>query len=446
MTVFKDCPQISIHFSKVINTPIFNLNGRKIGKLTDFFVDFEEVYPAVIALQYSQNGHFFYVNWNEIKYFSLNKIIVKNEDSVRRSRTYPKVCHKKVITSLLASQFSGTTVEYPPLGKVILDRQIVDTNGKKVVRVNDIQFIKTGPYLRVTHASIGLRSMLRRLGYETVIDYIVKTVMPKSKYLTSESLINWKHVHAIPDKTVQKNVKLNLTNADIKSIHPADLADILEDLDPHARELIFNDLEPSIAAQTLTEVEQDLQVSLIKKETAENAAKIIENMGTDEAADILHELHTDRANAIISKIENDETQEEIQELLEYDEDSAGGLMSTEAFEMHPSTKKTDVLKYIQENHKDLENIYDIYIVDEIGKLLGHCSLYKLLIQIEDIELKDIMKSEDILSISPSADWKEVATFMSKYNLINTPVIDDSNTLLGIISVDDILPWLLKEKK
>ncbi|ATH08831.1 hypothetical protein BIY24_13005 [Halobacteriovorax marinus] len=445
MSIFKNFYDIQIHFSNALGTKIVNEDGVKLGKLCDFFVDYEEVYPLVLAVQFKRSGQSFYISWNDIIEYSHKKIIVKNNSFHGRSRTYPKATTNKVITPILANQFIGDTVEYPPLGKIVLDRQIVDTAGKKVVRVNDIQMIKAGSNLRVTHAAIGLRSMMRRLGYEPAIDKIVGMVRPKSKYLSSETLINWKYVHAIPNKSIQSSVKLNLSNEDIKELHPADLADILEDLDSHGREIIFNNLDAKTAAETLSEVDDELQATLLKNEDPERAADIIEEMDTDDAADILNEIGGQRAEDIISRIEDDEILEEIQELLVYQENTAGGLMSTEYLYVNKNDTKVDILEKIQEEHEDLETVYAIYVVDSDHKLIGHCSLRQLITQKENIQVGEIMNTKDIKTLKPDAHWKEVASFMSKYNLIYTPVIDESNELLGMISIDDLLPWLLNER-
>lgn len=444
MPIFEHFPDISLNFSDSVGTIITNESGKRIGKLNDFFVDYNDVYPIVLALQYSTNRQLFYINWEDIISFSLKKIVIKDEFFMGRSRTYPKVQNKKVIASLLANQYAGETLEYPALGKIVLDRQIVDTHGKKVIRVNDIQFIKTGKNLRVTHAAVGIRSMVRRLGYERPVDFVVKTFRPRAKYLTKESLINWKHVHAIPNRSFQTNLEVNLSNEDLQDMHPADLADILEDLDNHGREVIFSSLDPKTAADILSEVDEEIRPLLIRNEEPEDVADIIEQMDTDDAADILGDLSEAKAEAIIQEIDDKEIQEEISELLEYEEDEAGGLMSTEVFEISPDSTRTQVLDFIKEKHEEFENIYDIFLVDGDSRLVGTCSIQELLIQSEDVRMRDIMRDKDLKTLTPEVHWKEVARYMSKYNLINLPIINDESKLLGIISVDDVLPWLLDE--
>ena len=442
MSVFDAFTDITLNFSDLIGTPIINEEKNKIGSLTDFFVNYEDIFPEVLALQFKKNNQVFYIRWEHILSFSRKKIIIRNESPVGRSRTFPKICQKKTVTNLMASQFLGQAVEYPPLGKVILDRQIVDTHGKKVVRVNDIQFIRVGQNIRVTHAEIGMRSLLRRLGFEKLVDFFVKIINPNAKYLTGNLLISWKYVHAIPDKTVHSNVRLNLKNDELNNLHPADLADILEDLDPHSRDLIFKELDPEMAAETLIEVEPEIQPMLLKFESPERVADIIENMGTDEAADILEDLSHDIRERIFENIEDDEIQEDIQELLEYDEDTAGGLMSTEFLTVKPEHTKYNVMQIIQDEHDDIETLYELYIIDDAEKLIGTCPLNKLLLQKEDLQVGDLMTTNDIKCLTPDTHWKEVANYMSKYNLFYVPVVEKDNTLLGVVFIDDVLPWLL----
>lgn len=442
MEIFKDLPDITLHFSATVGIPVYSEDGQKLGGLVDFFIDYEEIYPSVLALQYKRSGVLFYVHWSEVLRFSYKKIIVKREAYSRRSRTFPKTLNTKTVTSILANQFAGPTVEYPPLGQIVLDKQIVDTHGKKVVRVNDIQFIRAGKDLRVTHAEVGLRSFVRRLSLEKPIDLMVKTIRPASKYLTNDTTINWKYVHAIPNRNVQKSVRLNLTNEDLRDLHPADIADILEDLDSHGREMIFSNLDPKLAAETLSEVDEELQASLLENENPEKAAEIIENMDTDDAADLLNELDEDKADAIISNIDDLEIQEEIQELLEHDEDTAGGLMTSEIFEVTADTSKAEVLKQIKQRYDEVASFYDIYVINENKTLVGTLSLQELLIHNEDVQVKEMMNESDIKCLFVDTHWKEVAQFMNKYNMVTCPIVSRNYELLGMISVDDILDRLL----
>ena len=438
----------NLFFSEFVGRKIIHQNGHFISTVNDLFVDFEEVYPSAIAIQFLKNGQYFYVEWSQVDQIQPNFIKLIENPKFGRSRTFPviKASQDKIIKSVLSHQFKGETVEYPPIGKVILDKQIVDTFGKKVVRVNDISLIKINKDLRITHASIGARSLLRRLGLLKIISFVYNLIFPSSNALKNDTLISWQYVHAIPDKNLNKNVKLTLTDDEIKKLHPADIADIMEELDNNARTLLFKELDYELAAETLSEINQEFKKNIIKDEKPEDIAGILEFMGPDEAVDILNDFDTEKVNQIIQKISDKETKEDIIDLLEYDENTAGGLMSNEVFEITPELTKQDILKMIQNEHEEIESIYDIYIVDNEKKLIGQCPLNKLLIQKENISIGEIMEKKDIKFLTPDVHWREVAEYMSKYNLINLPIIDkDDNELLGIVSVDDVLPWLLDER-
>ena len=378
MNIFDPNKPLNFHFSQLSKTPIYQ-GEKKIGFFKDFFVNYEEAFPSVLAIQFKLNRQSRYFKWEDIELFSTKKIIVSQSAHFGTNENFPRVYQENIVTGLLANQFKGEAVEYPPLSKVILDKQVVDTSGKKVVRVNDIELIRAGDNLKVTHALVGLRSLLRRLGYLNFIDFFAKIFIKNSAHpFYKESIINWKFIHAIPTQQMHQSVKVSLTNEDIKKLHPADLADILEELDSNSRKIIFNELDTELAAETLSEVEQNIQISLIRDEPAKDVAKIIEKMGTDEAADILSEVEEVEAAKIIENIEDSETKTEIQELLVFEEDSAGGLMSTEVFEITPNLTKNDILQIIKNEHEEIESIYDIFIVNKDSELIGHCSLSKLL--------------------------------------------------------------------
>ena len=445
MGIFENLHESIIYFSSCHHTPIYDENNCFQGKLYDFFVDYEEKYPTVLAILIKKNRSFLYADWKYIKSFSYNKIIISSPSTIKVGKTFPKIMKQKTVKNLLRVNQEYESVDYPGLSRTILDKQIVDTYGKKVVRVNDIHFIKIGRMLRATHAAVGLKSMARRLGLERYLTFLIRAILFNPKKELNEKIISWRFVHAIGDRYLG-NVKLNVSNEDLGQLHPADLADIIEELDGHGRQKIFKELDKEKAADTLAEIEREnLQVNLLTTKTPEDAARIIEHMGTDEAADILGEMHPENIQNIIEKIEDVEVKEDIQELLNYEEDTAGGIMSTEVFTVDQNQKKIDIIKHLENHHEDYENIYDIYITDKNETLIGTCSLRRLLASKDPIKIGDIMNTEDMKYQTHETHWKKLATFMSKYNLINIPIVDQKKKVLGFISVDDILPWLLHER-
>ena len=445
MGIFSDLVHSTVYFSNLLGTKIYNQHGFYLGGFNDVFVDYENIYPEVIAIQLKKNNKNFYIVWDDIEKFSYKKIVLKEMADIRQGEVFPRVKSEKEVKKLLSGHYQGETLDYPSLGKTILDRQVVDVSGKKVVRVNDICFIRVGAHLRITHVAVGLTSMIRRLGYEPFFRKMQKVIPQMERFTGNEIVINWKFVHAVPGKNIGKNVKLNTSDSSIEKLHPADLADILEELDSFGRKHIFDQLDTEMKAKTLSEVEDEFQTSLIDEANPDEIAEIIDNMGPDEAADLLHELDETKQTEIISRIEDDEHQEEIQELLSYKEDTAGGIMSTECLQVRSEFTKEQIIELIQNNDEDLETIYDIYVTDDKDILIGTCSLRQLLVQKANITVGDIMETIDMKFLGPDDSWEDVAEFMSKYNLINVPIVTTKDKeLLGVVSVDDILPWVLDE--
>ena len=444
MSLFKHLHNPIIYFSKCRLTNVYNEDNTFLGKLQDFFIDYEESFPTVLAILIKKKKNFKHIPWENITSFSYQKIIISNDTVPNKGKTFFKITEKQAVKSLLKIYIKPQLTTYPGLAQAILDKQIVDTHGKKVVRVNDIQLIKSSRMLRVTHAAIGSRSMFRRLGIKKPLTFLLRLATLNKKKEFYERTISWKFVHAIGTHHLEE-VKLNVSNDELLSIHPADLADIIEELDGHSREKIFKELKKEKAADTLAEIEQEnVQINLLKTKMPRDAAKIIEHMGTDEAADILGEMEEETVQKIIQEIEDIEVKKDIQELLGYKDNCAGGLMSTDAFCVTPQKKKREILKHLENHHEKYENIYDIYIIDDNNTLIGTCSLRRLLSSKEDIAINDIMNSKDMKYQNHNTHWKQLAEFMSKYNLINVPVVNDDKKLLGFVSIDDILPWLLDE--
>jgi Mg/Co/Ni transporter MgtE len=299
--------------------------------------------------------------------------------------------------------------------------------------------------LRVVHAAVGIKSMIRRLGFEKIFGLLQSIFRFKVKFLEQETVINWKYVLAVPDQSVQQHVRLSLSLEDFKGLHPADLADILEDLSNKGREAIFRELDPELAAETLSEIDLDMQMTLLKNEAPDKAAEIIENMSPEDAADILNEMNDDRADAILAEIDDIEIQDEIKELLDYEEESAGGLMTPNFFSFEHKQTKDEILQLIRNNRDEVHHNGDIFVTNEAGRLIGVCSFLDLLISDENLTINALMHSEDIKFVSPSDHWKTVIDLMNKYNLVNIPVIDQDEKLLGVVFIDELLPWMLNEK-
>lgn len=440
MGVFHKLSDPIIFFSQCRGTPIYNENGKRLGKLQDFFIDFEEAYPTVIAIQFKSRNEIYFSNWISVREFNYERITLSNNARIRRGKTFPKIPKQKSVKSLLKVNNEAEIIDYPPLGSIVLNKQVVDTHGKKAVRVFDIHFIKIGRLLRVTHADT---NKSKAHGLTKVIVFFESLF---TKKLKNEDKIPWKYVHTLGTEKTGEDIQLNVSNEELESMHPADLADIIEDLDDFGRKAVFKNLDPEMAAETLVEIEDNLRSELIRGRSNEEVAEIIDELESDEAVDLISELDPSKTEDILSQVKDKKAAEEIQDLLKFPPNSAGGIMSTETFTTQIGNSRKTILQHLQMHYDDYENIYDIFILDDQNKLIGVCPLKLLVTSLEDLNIEDIMQTEDLQSIQPYESWLSVSQIMSKYNLINLPVCDQENKLLGHISVDDILPWLLKEKE
>ena len=178
---------LSIHFSDIQNIKIYDQDNTFIGTSKDLFVNYEEAFPTILAIQFKNKTSIGYITWESIESFSLKKIVISKKHNIFYNQNFPKLNDKQVVTSLLAQQFQGESVEFPPLGKVVLDRQVVDTSGKKVIRVNDLEFMKSGQHFKLTHALVGLRSLFRRIGLIKIVDFFVFKIGLANRKLKKKS-------------------------------------------------------------------------------------------------------------------------------------------------------------------------------------------------------------------------------------------------------------------
>jgi len=323
------------------------------------------------------------------------------------------------------------------VGQVLLDRQIVDTSGAKVVRVNDLHFlhVTTGD-LHLVHVDVGFRGLVRRLGWSGTVDAAVRRVAPRARFLTNERLISWRYVQPLTLTGTGEHLQLTVARKELRELHPAELADILTELDGRERESIFRALDPEAAAEALTEVQPRIRQRLIASVPPERAADILEEMPPDEAADLLAALPEPQSTLLLQKMERDEA-EDVQELLRYQPDTAGGMMTTELIAFPADTTAAQALERLRSLARDVELIYYLYVVDAGGCLRGVITIRQLLLAEPGARLEEIME-RDLLSVHPDDTRERVAEVVEKYNLLAVPVTDGEGTLLGIVTVDDVL--------
>jgi magnesium transporter len=320
----------------------------------------------------------------------------------------------------------------------VLDRQIIDVHGRKVVRVNDID-LQWYPHsgregLRVAEVAIGLRGAVRRL---------LKGTMPRQTLANfamhfRSSVIPWEFVDLI-EVDPARRVKLKIEHERLSHMHPSDLADILEDLPPPEREAVFVSLDEGVAADALEEVDPRLQKSLLESLDSGRVADIVEEMDPGAAADLLAELSDERSEAILEEMQPEERQE-VEDLLEFREDSAAGRMTTNCVQVAHSATVAEAIRALREFDGDPEGVTEIYLTGKEDMLEGVVPLARLILALPETRVA-VLAEPRIISSPAEAHQDEVAELFDKYNLHALPVVDKTNRLVGVVQADHVIAFL-----
>jgi CBS domain-containing protein/sporulation protein YlmC with PRC-barrel domain len=324
------------------------------------------------------------------------------------------------------------------LGRDLLDQQIIDVHGRKVVRVNDVElheeYQDDHAVLKVGAVDVGGRGAVRRL---------LKGLMPSSAMRrmlakVPPKMIPWDFVDLI-ETDPSRRVRLKIGMERLSKLHPADIADIIEELAPAERDAVFQTLDEEVAAETLEEIDPRLQTAIVSSLDADRAADIVEEMDPDAAADLLADLPEERSEEILDEMQP-EQREEVEELLEYEEDTAAGRMTTDLIALNDTASVDDAVAMLRSFEGDVENVSTIFVTDKADKLVAAVPVTRLLLVPLKTKLLDLF-TPPLISINHEADEREVAELFDKYNLLTLPVVDKSGKLTGIITADDVISLL-----
>jgi magnesium transporter len=324
------------------------------------------------------------------------------------------------------------------LERDLLDQQIIDINGRKVVRVNDVELqphhVNGGFELRVSDVDVGTRGAVRRLlkglAPYAAVNALVMKLPP--------SVIPWEFVDLIETDPTRR-VRLKIEHERLQRLHPADIADIIEELAPAEREAVFETLDEDVAAEALEEIDPRLQASIVQALDPEHAADIVEEMDPDAAADLLAELPEERSEQILEEMEPEE-REEVTELMEFREDSAAGRMTTDYIALPPSATVNDAVQALRSFEGGVEGLHTIFLVAGDERLVGAVPLANLVLSPADGILQGLT-SDPLISCVAGASEKDVAELFDKYNLVTLPVVDDEGHMTGVITADDVISLL-----
>jgi magnesium transporter len=318
----------------------------------------------------------------------------------------------------------------------ILDSQVVDTDDIKIVRVNDLELRQVGNEIRVVGADVGTRSLLRRLGLEP---FVCRAFERIGRPLPSR-VIPWNLV-AVLGGTLTP-LRLSVSREKLKNIHPADLADLLEELPRDERVEMMTALADEHAADVLEEAEPEVQTTVIQELPSERASDILDEMKPDEAADVLGELPEERAEELISLME-EEKAEEVSRLLQYEPETAAGKMTTEFIALPESMTVEQVIARLRDTKPDAETISYLYVVDDQGHLVGVLSIRSLLTSAPETPISQLM-SKDVVYVRTDASVDDVAGALVKYDLLAVPVVEEDGRLAGIVTIDHLVDLLLEK--
>jgi magnesium transporter len=400
--------------SEILKKPVLDPKGDELGRVKDLMIVRGEPLPKVSSLIIERKKKIYNLPWLDLNIFN-----------------------KRIISANIFSEalmLYDLNEEDLLLVRDILDKQIVDINGAKVVRVNDVKIEGYDTEAILIAVDVGMRGIMRRLGVERSGEDLMRLFKKRLPY----HLISWNYIQTLESKLT--TISLTVPRQMLSELHPADIADIISQVSHKEGATFFKDLDIDVAAEALSELKPETQVDIISEMDTDKAADIIEEMPPDEAADIISDLPVDKAKEILESIEKEEA-EDIQELLSHEEDTAGGLMTNVFIAYPPDTTIKEAIEKLRKDAETIETVYYIYIIDVNEKLIGVISLRDLLLADLDAKLSDIMATK-LKTVTPETDEMEVAGIISKYNLLAIPVIDAEGFILGIITIDDIIDRIL----
>ncbi len=404
---------IFVFITDLVGKKVRHADGRVAGRLADCVTEGRDQYPRVTSFVARRRGRrLLRVPWGNVTRMDRDGVWLDG-------------------AGLPLAPFERAAGEILLVGDV-LDKQVVDVHGAKVERVNDIHLLNTERDLRVVHADVGFRGFLRRVGALRLFDAVTSWLF---SYTIKEAFIPWRFVQPLTEHVALSPIQLNIAQTRLATLHPADLADIIEELPQPERAAFFKSLDVETAAETLGEMEdEELQVDLLETVGPERAGDIIEEMDPDEAADVLQEFDEGQAEELIEGMEG-ERAEDLRELMAHDEGTAGAIMTTEYLAVKPTATVASALRALKNVVADVETYNYIHVVDAGGVLEGIFSLREALVTKRATPVKDVM-SPRVVTVRDDDRLARVAEAFGKYGFATLPVVDDEGKMRGVITLHD----------
>ncbi|HLH22731.1 MAG TPA: CBS domain-containing protein [Chloroflexota bacterium] len=403
------------HFSTLLGRPVCDAAGQTVGKLVDLIVPADTDYPAIQALvAQPRRGERVLLPWADVAELDESRVrLLAPRDQLE---AYTPADHDLF------------------LARQVLDRQIIDIRGRRVVRVNDLELAPADGSLRLMGVDVDPTSLLRRLGVERPVEALARALHLELPHQT----IDWCAID--PVESGPSGVRLRVPAEDLAHMHPADIAEIINSLDQRHGDAVLAEVDAETAAEAIEEVDPELQVQLLEAMDDARAADILEEMDPDNAADLLGDMAPERANALLAAMEPDEAAD-VRELLAYPEDTAGGIMTNEYATVPPEMTAQEAIAYLRREAEALDEVYYVYVVDADEHLLGVFTLRDLIVAAPDAPVSSFAQPAAVcVQLNDTED--HVARVIAKYNLLAVPVVDNENRLHGIVTVDDAIDIIL----
>src|SRR3989454_5305334 len=401
------------YLSEIQHRKVIEPNGNEVGTLADIAVVPQGQFPAA--------------QWAIVS-------TPQGEKVVRWGDLAQEIGHLRLRNRLESTPDAQLPAEALRLARDLLDKQIVDTHGAKVVRVNDLQLSEVEGQLRLVGADVGPPGLVRRVGAEGMAERVAGLGGRR----LPRGIIPWHLLERL--ETANSSVRLTIPHTKLALLHPADIADIVEEMTADERIAVFQQLDLETAAEALQEVEPEMQAAIVSDLPEERAADILEEMDPDEAADLLQDLPEERREELVELMETEEAKD-VEELLTHSEDSAGGIMTSDFVALAAGLTAAQAIDELRAKKPDPQLTYYLYVVDGEGTLEGVLSLRDLVVATPQTKVSEVM-DPNVLKVDAETPQEEVASLIAKYDLLALPVVDARKKLLGTVTVDDVVELML----
>jgi magnesium transporter len=420
-----------IYLSEILNLPVYDSDrDKKIGHITDLASTTSQVFPRItgVLANVKHTKGPIYIPWANVRIGAFQKRITVDHSALG-SNGVSKASESEIL-----------------IGKTFLDKQIISTSGYKLVRVNDLQLLvdsssKENPNLWLVHIDIGFKGLIRRLGWLTIVNAVVRWLLGRD---LKDKFVSWKYVQATATANVYGSMHLQVDSSKLSDFHPADLADVLEELGTDERTTLVESLEAPIAAATLQEMPMNVRVQIAESLGTEKLAGIISEMQMDEIVDLLDELSDEKRVAVYTALPHEKISE-IRDLARLSEFGIGSIMNTDFIVVKDTQTVKEVMKTVKQESKKAELVYYVYVVDEQEHLKGMVTLRSLLTAKSGTLIADIMR-ENLISVELEWTVKRVAQLFFKYNFEAIPVVNEEGRIQGIITLRDAMKSVFPEIK